>query len=48
MTTRSQNQIYKPYTFTDGRVKYPPPRALIASIAANEDVASNNSTLEVV
>jgi hypothetical protein len=37
MTTRSQNQIYKPYTFTDGRVKYPPPQALIASIAANED-----------
>jgi len=37
MTTRSQNQIYKPYTFTDGRVKYPPPQALIASIAAHED-----------
>jgi hypothetical protein len=37
ITTRSQNQIYKPYTFTDARVKYPPPQALIAYIAANKD-----------
>jgi len=37
MTTRSQNLIHKPYTFTDGRVKYPPPQALTATIAAHED-----------
>jgi hypothetical protein len=37
MTTRSQNLIHKPYIFTDGRVKYPPPQALTATIAAHED-----------
>jgi hypothetical protein len=37
MTTRSQNMIVKPYKFTDGRVKYPPPQALTASIATHED-----------
>jgi hypothetical protein len=37
MTTRSQNLIVKPYQFTDGKVKYPPPQALTASIATHED-----------
>jgi len=37
MTTLSQNLIHKPYTFTDGRVKYPPPQALTATIATHED-----------
>jgi hypothetical protein len=36
MTTRSQNMIFKPSKFTDGRVRYPP-QALTASIASNEE-----------
>ena len=30
MTTRSQNQISKPKTFTDGTIRYPLPKALLA------------------
>jgi hypothetical protein len=30
MTTRSQNQITKPKTFTDGTIRYPLPKALLA------------------
>jgi hypothetical protein len=37
MTTRSQNLIVKPSKFIDGRISYPPPQALMASIALNED-----------
>jgi hypothetical protein len=33
MTTRSQNLIFKPSKFNDGRVKYPTPQALMASLA---------------
>jgi hypothetical protein len=36
MTTRSQNLIFKPSKFTDGRIKYPLPQALTASIALHE------------
>jgi hypothetical protein len=37
MTTRSQNLIHKPYTFTVGRVKYSPPQAFTATIPTHED-----------
>jgi hypothetical protein len=37
MTTRSQNLIFKPLKFTDGRIKYPLPQALTASIALHEE-----------
>jgi hypothetical protein len=37
MTTRSQNLIFKPSKFTDGRIKYPLPQALTASIALHEE-----------
>jgi len=36
MTTWSQNMVFKPSKFTDGRVRYPP-QALMASIASNEE-----------
>jgi hypothetical protein len=37
MTTRSQNLIFKPSKFTDGRIKYPLPQAFTASIALHEE-----------
>jgi hypothetical protein len=37
MTTRSHNLIFKPSKFTDGRIKYPLPQALTASIALHEE-----------
>jgi hypothetical protein len=36
MTTRSQNQIYKPKSFSDGTVRYPAPTALTASLSKSE------------
>jgi len=36
MTTRSQNNIFKPSILTDGRIKYPTPKALTASLALHE------------
>jgi len=36
MITRSQNQIFKPTTFKDGRVRYPPPQALTALLHGQE------------
>jgi hypothetical protein len=36
MITRSQNQIFKPTTFTDGRVRYPPPQALTTLLHGQE------------
>jgi hypothetical protein len=37
MVTRSHNQIVLPRIFTDGRLKYPIPRALLA--VSNTDIA---------
>jgi len=37
MTTWSQNLIVKPSKFTHGIIKYPPPQALMASIALHEE-----------
>jgi len=37
MITRSHNQIFKPTTFTDGRVRYPPPQAFTALLHGQED-----------
>jgi len=36
MTTQSQNQIFKPTQFTDGRIRYPTPQALTASLQSKE------------
>jgi len=36
MITRSHNQIFKPTTFTDGRVRYSPPQALTALLHGQE------------
>jgi hypothetical protein len=36
MTTQSQNQIFKPTQFADGRIRYPTPPALMASLQSQE------------
>jgi hypothetical protein len=36
MTTRSQNQIFKPTTFMDGRIRNLPPQTLTALLQGHE------------
>jgi hypothetical protein len=36
MTTQSHNQIFKPTTFTDGKIRYPPSQALTALLQEYE------------
>jgi len=46
MVTRAQNHIVQPRVFTDGRIKYPIPRALL--VVSNTDIAEPTCYTNVV